>query len=158
MQLELPDATATAAFAERVFGLLPKDTAGWTVLLEGELGAGKSTFARAMITAMGHTGPVPSPSYTLVEPYQLSGRSVYHVDLYRVTSEDELHYLGWSELDDGLRIVEWPDRVPALSEHADIRISLRYAGAGRVADIGGLSPRGRQLIAKLDPIPTSRQD
>jgi len=158
MQLQLPDAGATAALAELVFGLLPDDTSGWILLLEGELGSGKSTFARAMIVKMGHSGPVPSPSYTLVEPYRLAGRIIYHVDLYRVTAEDELRYLGWSELDDGLRIVEWPDRVPALRQQADICIELRYAGSGRAADIDGLSARGRQLVSKLNAITTSLQD
>ncbi|MCH7822592.1 MAG: tRNA (adenosine(37)-N6)-threonylcarbamoyltransferase complex ATPase subunit type 1 TsaE [Proteobacteria bacterium] len=158
MTVELPDAAATAALAERMCGLLPDDTSGWILLLEGELGSGKSTFARAMIVMMGHSGPVPSPSYTLVEPYRLAGRTIYHVDLYRVTSEDELRYLGWNELDDGLRIVEWPDRVPALRNQADIRIGLRYAGSGREADIDGLSARGRRLVSKLDASSTSLQD
>ena len=81
MTLHLVDAEATAALAGRLNEVLPPDTAGWTVLLEGELGAGKSTFARALIKAMGHNGAVPSPTYTLVEPYQLPGRIVYHVDL-----------------------------------------------------------------------------
>ena len=96
MRVHLPDAAATDALATRLHAVLPADTAGWTLLLEGELGAGKSTFARALILAMGHDGPVPSPTYTLVEPYQLSGRTIYHVDLYRIADEDELRYLGWS--------------------------------------------------------------
>lgn len=149
MRLRLPDAAATVAFAERVHALLPADRTGWTVLLEGELGAGKSTFARALISAMGHCGAIPSPTYTLVEPYQLSGGTVYHVDLYRVSSEEELRYLGWTELEDGFRVVEWPDRAPSLAKAADLTIRLGYAKDGRNAEIFGLSPRGEALVGRL---------
>ena len=94
----LADEQATIDFAGRVWRLLPQDLAGWTLLLYGELGAGKSTFARALITAAGHRGPVPSPTYTLVEPYALPGITIYHIDLYRISDEEELRYLGWKEL------------------------------------------------------------
>lgn len=149
MKLELPDVTATEALAGQMLGALPEDTAGWTLLLEGELGAGKSTFARALIKAMGHTGSVPSPTYTLVEPYQMGDRTVYHIDLYRISVEDELRFLGWSELEDGFRLVEWPDRAPGTTKTADLRILLRYAEPGRVAEIAGLSPRGEAVVAQL---------
>ena len=68
MRQDLPEPESTERFARRVSDALPADTAGWTLLLEGELGSGKSTFARALIRALGHDGPVPSPTYTLVEP------------------------------------------------------------------------------------------
>jgi tRNA threonylcarbamoyladenosine biosynthesis protein TsaE len=148
VNLYLADPAATDAFARQILSFLPADTSGWTVLLEGELGAGKSTFARALIIAMGHTGPVPSPTYTLVEPYQLSDRTIYHIDLYRISSGEELRYLGWAEFDDGLRLVEWPDRLPGLAEQADLRITLTYEGEGRRADIEGLSERGIRWVAQ----------
>jgi tRNA threonylcarbamoyladenosine biosynthesis protein TsaE len=152
MKQHLPDAAATDAFAAELHSVLPTDTAGWTLLLEGELGAGKSTFARALIMAMGHSGSVPSPTYTLVEPYQLPDRIVYHVDLYRVSGEEELRYLGWTELEDGFRLVEWPERAPQLSKAADLIIRLNYAdqGGGRRAEISALSPRGEDLISRLE--------
>ncbi len=146
MKRHLPDPEATDALAAELLRFLPADTAGWTLLLEGELGAGKSTFARALIASLGHDGPIPSPTYTLVEPYRLDDRSIYHVDLYRVSSEDELRFLGWHELEDGLRLVEWPDRAPGLSDAADLRIHLEYAGLARDAEITGLSPRGDALV------------
>jgi len=146
MRRHLPDVEATNALATDLLGHLPRDIAGWTVLLEGDLGAGKSTFARALITAMGHTGIVPSPTYTLVEPYQLAEYNIYHIDLYRVSDEEELRYLGWNELEDGLRLVEWPDRAPGLAAAADLRVRLDYAGAARDAEIVGLSPRGRTVV------------
>ena len=120
---------------------LPDDLAGWTILLEGELGAGKSTFARAFIRAAGHEGAVPSPTYTLVEPYQLARGNIYHVDLYRVADDEELRYLGWNELDDGCRIVEWPDRAPGLVDQADLLLTFTYADGGRNVGIKPLTPR-----------------
>ena len=146
MRSHLPDAAATEALARRFLAALPADTAGWTLLLEGELGAGKSTFARALISFMGHTGPIPSPTYTLVEPYQLPGRIVYHIDLYRVSDEEELCYLGWTELDDGFRMVEWPDRAAGLAALADFELVLVYEGDGRRAELTGLSDRGDALL------------
>jgi tRNA threonylcarbamoyladenosine biosynthesis protein TsaE len=150
MTVFLVDSAATDAFAQQIFCRLPAETGGWVVLLEGELGAGKSTFARALIVAAGHRGPVPSPTYTLVEPYQLPDRIIYHIDLYRITGDEELRFLGWTELDDGLRLVEWPDRAPALAEQADLRISLSYDGDGRSATMVGLSERGTQLAAAVE--------
>ena len=147
MNRYLQDADATETLARELLEQLPADTAGWTLLLEGDLGAGKSTFARALILAMGHRGPVPSPTYTLVEPYELGGKIVYHVDLYRVSDEEELRYLGWTELEEGLRLVEWPDRAPGLAAKADLRVRFRYAGAGRDASVEGLSQRGQALVA-----------
>ena len=137
----LPDEAATIAFGKEVLDALPDDLAGWTILLEGELGAGKSTFARAFIRAAGHEGAVPSPTYTLVEPYQLARGNIYHVDLYRVADEEELRYLGWNELDDGCRIVEWPDRAPGLVDQADLLLTFTYADGGRSVEIRPLTPR-----------------
>jgi tRNA threonylcarbamoyladenosine biosynthesis protein TsaE len=150
MKVHLPDQSATEALAGRVAAELPADTAGWTVLLSGELGAGKSTFARALIRALGHSGPVPSPTYTLVEPYRVPRGQVYHVDLYRVSSEEELRYLGWTELDDGLRLVEWPEHAPGIAKRADLEVTLAYEDAGRDAEMIGLSERGSVLVAQLE--------
>jgi len=156
MRAYLPDPAATDALALRLQALLPSDTAGWTLLLEGELGAGKSAFARALIVAMGHRGKVPSPTYTLVEPYQLAAGMIYHVDLYRIASEEELRYLGWGELDDGFRLVEWPDRAPGLAAGADLLVNMKYADTGgRDAVITGLSPRGKDLVAGINTAATS---
>jgi len=145
----LADEAATAALAERLQAALPERPAGWTILLNGELGAGKSTLARALLRAMGHEGAVPSPTYTLVEPYQLSGITVYHVDLYRVADPEELRYLGFNELDDGLRLIEWAERAPELQDQADLGIQLDYEGEGRRASFKGLSERGTALAEAL---------
>ena len=143
----LSDEAATIAFGREVLDALPEDLAGWTLLLSGELGAGKSTFARAFIRAAGHTGTVPSPTYTLVEPYSVSRGRIYHVDLYRVSDEEELRYLGWNELDNGCRIVEWPDRAPGLTEQADLSLEFSYADSGRNVVVVPLSDRANKLIS-----------
>ena len=148
--LILPDPESTESLAAALAAALPADAGGWTILLLGELGAGKSTFARAMLRSLGHEGLVPSPTYTLVEPYTLPDYSVYHIDLYRVSSADELEFLGWSDLQDGLKLVEWPERAPRLLTLADIQIELRYEGCGRAADLKGLSERGSKVLAGVD--------
>ncbi len=151
MKRFLPDEAATVEFGRELFDAMPEDLAGWTLLLSGELGAGKSTFARAFIRAAGHTGTVPSPTYTLVEPYKLSRGNMYHVDLYRVSDEEELRYLGWNELDDGCRIVEWPDRAPGLVEQADLSLVFSYSGEGREVEVVPLSDRANRVPDTLFP-------
>lgn len=145
----LPDDAATGALAKRLAVALPRDTGGLTLLLRGELGAGKSTFARALIRALGHKGPVPSPTYTLVEPYEVSAGNVYHIDLYRIASEEELRYLGWTELDEGFRIVEWPDRAPGIAAAADLLLTLEYREPGRQAKLEGLTAAGEAIVARV---------
>ena len=149
MKLFLANEQATAGFAERLAAALPEELAGWTLLLDGELGAGKSTFARAFLRALGHEGPVPSPTYTLVEPYRVRRGEVFHADLYRIASAEELHYLGWLDFDRGCRLVEWPDRVPGVSNGADIRLRLAYDGEGRSIHVTALSERAADIVAGL---------
>lgn len=147
----LPDAAATGALARRLAAALPADTTGWMILLQGELGAGKSTLARALLRALGVEGPVPSPTYTLVEPYEVAGRLVYHVDLYRISAEEELPYLGWAGLRQGLMLIEWPERVAALRQQADLLITLDFEGVGRTATIAALTDRARSVVAGTAP-------
>ena len=151
MKRYLADEAATIAFGEEMLDALPDDLAGWTLLLTGDLGAGKSTLARAFIKAAGHTGAVPSPTYTLVEPYDLPRGHIYHVDLYRVSSEDELRYLGWNELDNGCRLVEWPDRAPGLTRQADLSLVLHYEGDGRSIELVPLTDRAKKVSVTLIP-------
>ena len=149
MSMLLQDEGATVALATELAAALPASTAGLTLLLRGDLGTGKSTFARALIRALGHSGPVPSPTYTLVEPYDLPGGMVYHIDLYRVSAEEELRYLGWTELDEGFRIVEWPDRAPGIAAKADIAVELEYEEPGRRADVVALSEAGQRIVDRM---------
>ena len=146
MPLRLPDAAATERLGAALADGLPRPAGGWTLLLNGELGAGKSTLARAFLRQLGHAGPVPSPTYTLVEPYELNDLAVYHVDLYRIGGEDELRYLGWNDFEEGLKLIEWADRAPGLTAMADLDIRLGYDGEARVAGIVPLSPRAKRWL------------
>lgn len=148
--IELPDEAATIQLGRALVRALPADPAGWLVLLQGDLGAGKSTLARAMLREFGHEGAIPSPTYTLVEPYEFAAFLAYHIDLYRITSADELAYLGWEDLAEGLRIVEWPERIPGLVADADLHIRLGYAGDGRVAEVRMVSSRASAALAGMD--------
>ena len=148
--VELPDAAATERLGARLAALLPADTSTWLLLLEGDLGAGKTSMARAFLRALGHVGPVPSPTYTLVEPYELPGRTVYHVDLYRLAGEDDLPALDWAGLREGMVLVEWPARVPALAQDADLEIRLDIAGPGRVATLTALSRRAAPVVGAVE--------
>ncbi|ANO51641.1 tRNA (adenosine(37)-N6)-threonylcarbamoyltransferase complex ATPase subunit type 1 TsaE [Woeseia oceani] len=147
--VQLADEAASIALGTRLASHLPAELAGWMILLQGDLGAGKSTVARALLRGLGQTGPVPSPTYTLIEPYELPAGRVYHVDLYRIAGADELEFLGWEELDDGLRLVEWPERVPALFKTADICLQLAYTETGRRAVLRAYSERGAAWLATL---------
>jgi tRNA threonylcarbamoyladenosine biosynthesis protein TsaE len=152
--LSLPDLPATEKLAGELARILPDDLAGWTILLQGELGSGKSALARAMLRELGHVGAVPSPTYTLIEPYTLARKIIYHIDLYRISDSEELDFLGWSDLEDGLRLIEWPERVPSLLGQADVLIGLRYNGNGRAAELTAMSDRGEQLLGRLG-LPTA---
>jgi tRNA threonylcarbamoyladenosine biosynthesis protein TsaE len=145
----LANEQATEALGMAIAAALPEEFPGWSILLQGDLGAGKSTLARAMLHALGHTGRVPSPTYTLVEPYSLPRGDVYHIDLYRIGGEAELEFLGWSDLHGGLKLIEWPERVPSLDAVADLKVRLAYEGEGRNAELAAMTPRGHELLVRL---------
>ena len=157
MRCELPTVAATVALGARLAASLPGDAGrGWTVSLRGELGAGKSTLVRGFLAALGHEGPVPSPTYTLVEPYEPGGVRVFHVDLYRLGGDHELYFLGGDELATGLTLVEWPERAPEFAARADLEIALSYAESGRLARVTGRSARAGPWLAALSAGGSSR--
>lgn len=141
-EVPLPDEAATMMLGRTLAESLPSDPSGCLVALRGELGAGKTTLVRALLRGLGHRGAVPSPTYTLVEPYEFAVAPVYHVDLYRIAGADELEFLGWTDLREGLVLVEWPERVPDLTAAADVDIELVYAGDGRIARVSARTDRG----------------
>ena len=123
------------------------------IYLEGDLGAGKTTLARGFLEGLGHTGRVPSPTYTLVEPYALSGYRVYHIDLYRVRDVRELEDLGLGEqlVPGAIALIEWPDHGAGHLPPADIRVRMEIVPAGRVIDYEGLTAAGLDVLANLEP-------
>jgi len=123
----LHDETATAELGARIArGLEP----GEAVLLKGELGAGKTTLARAILRALGIGGHVPSPTFTLVQAYQAETLSVFHFDLYRIQSPRELAELGMDDaLEDGVALVEWPERgFPSRLAADALTVNLTQTG------------------------------
>jgi tRNA threonylcarbamoyladenosine biosynthesis protein TsaE len=133
----LSDETATAALGTRIArGLEPGDA----VLLKGELGAGKTTLARAILRALGVEGHVPSPTFTLVQAYQTEELPVFHYDLYRIENPRELSELGIDDaLEDGAVLVEWPERgfPPRLAADALTVTLTQGRGGAREARIDG---------------------
>ena len=135
----LPDLAATAALGARIAAVLQ---AGDLVALGGDLGAGKTTLARAILTALGVAENVPSPTFTLVQSYDTPRLRVSHYDLYRLKSEAEMQELGLDEaLEDGAALVEWPERA-SLPEGSSVR--LNTDGAGHSAVLEG-APRWKIL-------------
>jgi len=145
--LDLPDAEATEALGAR----LAQSLTPGIVYLQGDLGAGKTTLTRGLLRGLGHEGRVRSPTYTLVEPYRLSGSVVYHLDLYRLADPEELEWLGLRDMlaEHALLLIEWPERGVGVLPAADLVISLEYSGNGRRAILEAASGAGEQLLAKI---------
>jgi tRNA threonylcarbamoyladenosine biosynthesis protein TsaE len=155
VEVALADEAATEALGAALARALPDEAGGLLLSLRGELGTGKTTLVRAMLRELGHVGAVPSPTYTLVEPYELGKNIIYHVDLYRIADAGELEFLGWSELRDGLVVVEWPERAAELTAAADVAVELDYDGRGRRARLVGNSIRGAAWLAAAELSDTS---
>ena len=141
-RVDLPDEAAVAALARR---LAPKVCGGGVVYLRGELGAGKTTFARALLRELGAGERIKSPTYSLLERYRIGGRDAFHLDLYRIARTEELEWLGLDELRDpgALVLVEWPEHGAGALPAADLEIVLEHAGAGRIARLWQRSQRAR---------------
>jgi tRNA threonylcarbamoyladenosine biosynthesis protein TsaE len=121
------------------------------IYLEGDLGAGKTTLVRGLLRALGHQGTVRSPTYTLMEPYQVAGRELFHLDLYRLADPGELEYLGVRELLDGggALLVEWPEQGRGGLPAADLVVRISHLTVGRRLTFAALSPGGRRLLEAL---------
>jgi tRNA threonylcarbamoyladenosine biosynthesis protein TsaE len=148
-QIELADEEATRQFAEEVAAALED---GAVFHLHGELGAGKSSFARALLQALGVTGRIKSPTYSLVENYPLEHGQAWHLDLYRIADPDELQWLGVDALGEpgAVVLIEWPQRGRGAIPPADVELQLDYAGSGRRARLRAASPRGERLLVRLE--------
>ena len=120
--------------------------------LQGQLGAGKTTLSRGILQGLGHRGSVKSPTYTLVEPYQLSVGSVFHFDLYRLVDAEELEYVGFAEYlaEAKLCLIEWPERGQGFLPQADVAVEISESGEGRCVTLVAYSVCGEQLLDQLD--------
>ncbi len=143
----LADARATEALGAALARAAPGPL---QVHLEGDLGAGKTTLARGFLRALGHQGPVRSPTYTLLESYELPGARVHHLDLYRLADPGEVEYLGLRDLlAGGHLLVEWPGRGAGWLPQPQLRVQLSPSGGGRLARIEATDEAGRKVLAAL---------
>lgn len=151
--LELADADATVALGARLAAaLLRLGGEPFCASLTGDLGAGKTTLVRGLLHAMGHAGNVKSPTYTLVEPYEFPGRTVYHLDLYRLADPEELEFLGIRELNAGnaVVLVEWAERGRGFLPPVDLDVALSVSGEGRRAQLSARTARGAAMLAHVE--------
>jgi len=130
----LPDEAATLDYGRELLSFLQGAA---LVFLHGQLGAGKTTLVRGILRALGHAGSVKSPTYTLLEPYEVNGRTVYHFDLYRIGDSEELDFIGIDELmdSDALKLVEWPERGAGRLPEPDVVVRLSLEGEGRRVEV-----------------------
>lgn len=107
------------------------------IFLSGELGAGKTTFVRGFLRALGYHEHVKSPSYAIVEHYQIAEQTIYHIDLYRLQTPSELDYLGLRDYlaEKAICLIEWPEKAAGLLPAADIHITMAFAKEGRYFQI-----------------------
>jgi len=147
VQLHLPAVDATDRLAATLARTAPVPA---VVHLRGDLGAGKSTLARAWLRTLGVQGAIRSPTYTLVERYPLAGGTeALHLDLYRIADAGELEFLGLDGAEAALWLVEWPERGGHGLPAADLVVSLRIDGDGRAAVLEGASPAGNAWLERL---------
>ncbi len=147
--IDLVGEKATLEYASKFASLC---TPPLIIYLQGDLGAGKTTFARGLISTMGHAGNVKSPTFTLVESYDFDGIRLFHFDLYRQNDPQELEYIGLRELvgeQDVICLIEWPDKGGEEVPTADLIIKLEYHGDSRTLECQAESTKGQQIIANL---------
>lgn len=153
--LDLPDEAATIDFgAALAKALVP----GLAIYLHGDLGAGKTTLVRGLLHGLGYVGKVKSPTYTLVEPYEMldshaAQLNLYHFDLYRFNDDEEWEAAGFRDYfnPSSVCLIEWPEKAAHVLPEPDIEIRFNIKGAGRSIDIAAHTKHGQQCVehAKL---------
>jgi tRNA threonylcarbamoyladenosine biosynthesis protein TsaE len=146
--LNLADAAATEAAGRSLARTLYP---GMVVTLSGDLGAGKTTLVRGVLRGFDISGPVKSPTYTLVEPYEISRLYLYHFDFYRLTDPQEWEAAGFREYfrEDAICLVEWPERAGVLLPRAELQIVLEVMDDGRRCTATASSDRADACLAAL---------
>jgi tRNA threonylcarbamoyladenosine biosynthesis protein TsaE len=148
LDIKLPDPAATEALGR---ALAPGAAPGRVVHLRGDLGAGKTTLARGLLRGLGHAGRVKSPTYTLVEPYELSSLHFYHFDFYRLKNKEEWEEAGFREYFNAqsLCVVEWPERAKGLLPLPDLEVTLAFEGEARRAQVAAHTEAGKAWLSSL---------
>ncbi|GAA0559102.1 tRNA (adenosine(37)-N6)-threonylcarbamoyltransferase complex ATPase subunit type 1 TsaE [Rheinheimera aquimaris] len=147
-QRVLQDESATLLLAEQVARHIQP---GMTLFLHGGLGAGKTTFSRGLLQALGYKGTVKSPTYTLVEPYQLAAMTVFHFDLYRLRDAEELEFMGIRDYfrTDTLCLIEWPEQGQGYLPVPDLDIHLVFEAEHRHVSVSANTDAGANIIKAL---------
>lgn len=148
LTLELPTLEATTKFASNLAKCM---TPGLIIFLHGDLGAGKTTFVRSLLLAMGHVGAVKSPTYTLVESYQLGDLKIEHFDLYRLSDPAELEYIGIRDYvtPNSICFFEWAEKGHGHIPTADLDITLDFTIQGRKGSLVANTAAGKKIIANI---------
>jgi tRNA threonylcarbamoyladenosine biosynthesis protein TsaE len=152
IERDLADEAATVTFGVQLGkAAVINDEGGAIIYLRGDLGAGKTTLSRGVLRALGHAGAVKSPTYTLVEPYELPGITVYHFDLYRVVDPDELELMGIRDYfrRDAMCLIEWPERGAPVLPQADLCVELAAADGGRRVVVSANSAFGCAILDRM---------
>jgi len=137
LTIKLPTEQATLDLGKKLAQII---TPPRVIYLEGELGAGKTTLVRGYLRGLGITGPIKSPTYTLIEPYEINDIRIYHIDLYRIADPAELEYIGLGDYfkQDCITLIEWPERGTGVLPTADITCKLTGFKHGRWATLSNL--------------------
>ena len=125
--------------------------AGAVIFLEGQLGAGKTTFVRGFLRGLNYTDKVKSPTYTLVEPYEAAGRQIFHFDLYRIKHAQELEYIGIHDyfVPDAVCLIEWPEKGFPLLPSPDLTCKMAIIDDHRDVSIEANTPLGEKILNYL---------
>ncbi|MBE2895923.1 tRNA (adenosine(37)-N6)-threonylcarbamoyltransferase complex ATPase subunit type 1 TsaE [Pasteurellaceae bacterium HPA106] len=148
------DETALLNVAQAFAHAIQAQNTALCVYLNGDLGAGKTTFSRGVVQALGHQGNVKSPTYTLVEEYHLSPMAVFHFDLYRLADPEELEFMGIRDYfeSQALCLLEWAEKGEGFIKPPDIVLDIAYQAAGRALSFTPKTPLGAQIICQLAQI------
>lgn len=148
VEILLEDETDTERLGRALADVLPHRA---LIFLSGPLGAGKTTLIRALLRSIGHNGPVKSPTYSLVEPYEVEGQHIFHLDLYRLANPDELEFVGLRDyLEDALCLIEWPERGVGMLPQADLEVVMEYENSMRRVYLNAGTSKGMSILNHLD--------
>jgi len=145
----LPNDEATLAFGNQLARAVNAEPC--IIFLRGQLGAGKTTLTRGFLRGLGYEDKVKSPTFTLVEPYQIDKHIVYHFDLYRVTDPQELIHMGIQDYftGDAICLIEWPELGANLLPTPDILCELTFEGLGRHITVLSQTQRGEKIVQRV---------